>query len=39
MTTAAVIFMSLSVLGVVALTAWCYYHVLKTPGKDKNKPS
>lgn len=33
MTVAAIIFMSLSVLGVTALAGWCYYKVLKPPRK------
>jgi len=33
-TAAAIIFMSLSVLGVTALAGWCYYNVLKPPRRD-----
>ena len=35
MTVAAILFMSVSVLGVVALTAWCYYRVLGAPRDDQ----
>lgn len=31
MTTAAVIFMSVSVTSVACLVSWCYYKVLTTP--------
>jgi hypothetical protein len=31
MTTAAIVFMLISVSSVVGLVAWCYYRVLTTP--------
>lgn len=34
MTTAAIVFMVLSVTSVVGLVAWCYYRVLTTPPKN-----
>lgn len=34
MTTAAVVFMLVSVSSVVGLVAWCFYRVLTTPPKD-----
>lgn len=36
MTTAALLFMSISVSMVVLLTAWCYYRVMERREKDKN---
>ena len=38
MTIAAILFMSISVLGVVALTAWCYYRVLQSPRRRQEGP-
>ncbi|HUD95907.1 MAG TPA: hypothetical protein VMO24_00085 [Woeseiaceae bacterium] len=43
MTTAALVFMLVSVCGVVALVVWCYYRVLTTPrppaaGADHEDP-
>lgn len=38
MTAAAILFMSVSVLGVVALTAWCYYRVLRNPSRRHVRP-
>lgn len=37
MTTAAIVFMVLSVGSVTGLVAWCYYRVLTTPPKDDSK--
>lgn len=33
MTITALVFMSVSILAVTILAAWCYYRVLKHPGK------
>lgn len=38
MTIAAVLFMSLSVVSVTALAAWCYYMVLKRPAEEDDPP-
>lgn len=35
MTVAALIFMLVSVTGVIALAGWCYYRVLTTPPPDR----
>ena len=35
MTTAALVFMLVSVSSVVALMIWCYYRVLTTPTGDR----
>lgn len=36
MTTAALIFMLVSVTAVVGLVAWCYYRVLSTPPSSES---
>lgn len=38
MTLSAVLFMCVSVTGVVALAGWCYYRVLTTPGEHESPP-